>query len=173
NAIGGIQTTASHNPIQYNGFKISGVHAKPIGAQTGLKDIQAIAQSLDPSKGPDTVPPTGRYEERDLWDAYRAHVLRFLRPLRRRVRVFVDASNGMAGAMVPKVFEGVDNLVIIRQNFEITGSFAHDPNPLVAENMQTTQKGALTHKADVGACFDGDAERCILAEDQGLNSGRC
>lgn len=167
NAIGGIQTTASHNPIQYNGFKISGVHAKPIGAQTGLKDIQAIAQSLDPSKGPDTVPPTGRYEERDLWDAYRAHVLRFLRPLRRRVRVFVDASNGMAGAMVPKVFEGVDNLEIIRLNFEITGSFAHDPNPLVAENMKPTQQGVLTHKADLGACFDGDADRCIFTDEQG------
>ncbi len=167
NAIGGIQTTASHNPINYNGFKISGPEAKPIGAQTGLKDIQARAQAIGESHGPGAISPTGTYEKRDLWDDYRKHVLKFLAPLKRRVRVFIDASNGMAGAMIPKVFDNVENLEIVPLNFEITGSFVHDPNPLVAENMKPTQKGVVEHNAQLGACFDGDADRCILTDEKG------
>ncbi|HEX7008517.1 MAG TPA: hypothetical protein VF184_00955, partial [Phycisphaeraceae bacterium] len=163
NALGGIQTTASHNPIHYNGFKISGRQAKPIGANTGLKDIQQIAESIDQTN----LPPAGDYRTLDLWDAYRQHVLKFLTPPKRELRVFIDASNGMAGKMVPRVFEGVENLQIIPLNFEIGGQFAHEPNPLVAQNMIPTQQGVTEHRADLGACFDGDADRCILVDDQG------
>jgi len=163
-AVGGIQTTASHNPINYNGFKISGRQARPIGAQSGLKDIQKIAESLGESG---RVAPVGSYEQRDLWREYRAHVRKFLKPLERPLRVVIDASNGMAGMMVPKIFDGVPNLEIIRLNFEITGSFVHEPNPLVAENMKPTQEGVAARSADLGACFDGDADRCILTDEKG------
>lgn len=161
---GGIQTTASHNPIQYNGFKISGIQAKPIGAQTGLKTIQQIAETLP---GPGDTPMTGKVEKRDLWDEYRQHVLSFYRAGGRKLKVFVDASNGMAGKMVPRLFDGVDGLEIIPLNFEITGSFVHEPNPLVAENMKPTQDGVIQHGADLGVCFDGDADRCILTDEKG------
>lgn len=163
NAVGGIQTTASHNPINYNGFKISGQKAKPIGATTGLKDIQQIAESLDTTD----KPALGSYEQIDLWQPYREHVLSFLTPLKRKLKVFIDASNGMAGKMVPAVFDGVENLEIVPVNFEITGSFVHEPNPLVAENMIPTQQGVAEHHADLGACFDGDADRCMLVDDKG------
>jgi phosphomannomutase len=162
-AVGGVQTTASHNPINYNGFKISGKQARPIGATTGLKDIQAIAEKVADT----TRPATGGYETRDLWDAYRKHVLKFLTPLKKKTRVFIDASNAMAGEMVPKVFGGIENLEIIPLNFEITGTFAHEPNPLVPENMVPTQKGVMEHGADLGACFDGDADRCMLTDEKG------
>src|SRR3954465_6301097 len=79
--VGGIQTTASHNPIQYNGFKISGPKAKPIGAASGLDDIKRIATTLRVGQ----TGLKGQYEERDLWSAYKDHVLSFLdlkRPLR-------------------------------------------------------------------------------------------
>ena len=165
-AIGGIQTTASHNPINYNGFKISGAGAVPIGAQSGLVQIQQIAESLDDA-APKIHPPKGSYAQKDLWDAYREHVLGFLVPPVRPIKVVVDASNAMAGKMVPTIFDGVANLQIIPLNFEITGSFVHEPNPLVAANMIPTQEAVKAHGADLGVCFDGDADRCMLTDDQG------
>lgn len=165
-AAGGVQTTASHNPIQYNGFKISGAQAKPIGATSGLKEIQAIAEGLgDGAKAQASA--KGKLSQQDLWAEYRKHVHQFLTPLTRKLRVVVDASNAMAGLMVPKVFEGVENLEIIPLNFEMAGKFAHEPNPLVAENMIPTQEAVKQHGADLGACFDGDADRCMLVDDKG------
>jgi phosphomannomutase len=167
-AAGGIQTTASHNPIEYNGFKISGPQARPIGADTGLKDIQAIAESCG-DRG--SVQPSGVLEKMDLWEEYREHILRFLSPLKRPVKVFIDASNGMAGKLIPQAFDDIPNLEIIELNFEITGSFVHPPNPLEAENMVPTQTGVREHGAAMGACFDGDADRCMLTDDTGAIIG--
>jgi phosphomannomutase len=164
-AVGGIQVTASHNPPNYNGLKISGREAKPIGATTGLKEIQAIAETLG---GRGSIEPNGSLEERDLWEPYRAHVRKFLKPFARPLKVVIDASNGMAGKMVPKVFDGVTNLDIIPLNFDYqSGTFAHPPNPLVPANMKPTQKAVVENKADLGACFDGDADRCMLTDQRG------
>lgn len=161
-AMGGIQTTASHNPIQYNGFKISGPKAKPIGSATGLEDIKRIAMSL---RAAATTGVMGKYEEQDLWAGYRKHVLSFLN-LRRPMTVLVDASNGMAGKMVPAVFDGVRDLTILPLNFEITGSFVHDPNPLVEANLSQLKDRMKVTKVDLGACFDGDADRCMFVDEK-------
>jgi phosphomannomutase len=158
--VGGIMTTASHNPIQYNGFKISGPKAKPIGAASGLDDIKRIATTLRMGQ----TGLKGGYEEQDLWPAYRDHVLKFL-DLKRPLRVAIDASNGMAGKMVPKVFEGVKGLEIIPLLFEITGSFTHEPNPLVEANLDMLKKKMAETKPDLGACFDGDADRCMFLDE--------
>ena len=159
---GGVMTTASHNPSDYNGFKISGRRAAPIGADTGLVEIQRIAATL----GDAPIKPTGRAEPRDLWDDYRAHVLQFC-GIHRPLRVVVDASNGMAAEFIPRLFEGLENLEIIPLNMEITGTFNHEPNPLVPENMVPTQEAVREHQADFGVCFDGDADRCILCDERG------
>ncbi len=167
-AIAGIQTTASHNPIHYNGFKMSSRQAKPIGADTGLKEIQKLALA---SPDADQLKPIGSYEERDLWNEYRQHVLKFLAPLPRPMKVFIDASNGMGGKLIPRIFDNIPNLEIIKVNFEIGQGFAHEPNPLVAKNMLPTQQGVRQHKAALGACFDGDADRCILTDETGTIIG--
>ena len=161
-ALGGIQTTASHNPIQYNGFKISGPKARPIGSASGLDEIKRIALTETAS----AVKPTGKYEQQDLWAEYRAHVLKFL-DLRRPLRVVIDGSNGMAGRMVPAVFGNVPNLTIVPLLFEITGAFTHDPNPLVEANLDMLKKKMARETADLGACFDGDADRCVFLEENG------
>jgi phosphomannomutase len=166
-AVGGIQTTASHNPVQYNGFKISGPKAKPIGAATGLDDIKRIATSL---RGVGQTGLAGKLAQQDLWASYRKHVLQFL-DLKRPIKVVIDASNGMAGKMVPMVFDGVPNLQIIPLLFEITGAFSHDPNPLVEANLKDLQRQVQHEKPDLGVCFDGDADRCMFTDEKGKTIG--
>lgn len=166
-AVGGIQTTASHNPINYNGFKISGPKARPIGAASGLEDIRRIAATLTRVGGTGLQ---GSYTEMDLWGPYRQHVLNFL-DLRRPLRVVVDASNGMGGKLVPAVFGNVPNLQIIPLLFEITGSFVHEPNPLVESNLDMLKQKTLAEKPDLGVCFDGDADRCIFIDEQARTIG--
>jgi len=172
--VGGIQVTASHNPINYNGFKICGQLARPIGAESGLNTIRDIALSLTPrevKEASENEAGQGTIEQADLWAPYREHVLKFYTPPAhgRSLKVFVDGSNGMAGAMIPKVFDGVPGLDLIDLNFEHgpTVPFAHQPNPLVPENMVPTQEGVAEHKTDAGACFDGDADRCMFTDEKG------
>jgi phosphomannomutase len=164
--VGGIQTTASHHPIQYNGFKISGPKGKAVGAASGLNDIKRITSTLRPGN----TGLMGKYEERDPWPQYRKHVLKFL-DLQRPIKVAVDASNGMAGKMIPAIFEGQPNLEIVPVLFDITGAFTHDPNPLIAANLQMLQERVLETNADLGVCFDADADQCVFVDTQGQQIG--
>ncbi len=166
---GGVQVTASHNPADYNGFKISGIRARPIGQDTGLAEIQRLAALVEREK---CEPRGGRRETRDIWSAYRDHLLQRLNPRTldgsRTLRVAIDASNGMAGAMVPKVFDGVPGLRIDPIHFDhAKGTFVHDPNPLVEANLADVRARVVATKADFGVCFDGDADRCMVIDERG------
>lgn len=169
NAIGGIQTTASHNPAQYNGFKICRVKAKPVGMGTGLEKIQAMVDN----ELEDTISTVrGSEKSVDLWDAYRDHVFTYLDSRIQSgeitIRAAVDASNGMAGTMVPKLFSDVKGLELIEINFENDkGVFVHEPNPLVDANLQQTIDAVKEHNCHLGICFDGDADRCMVVDEQG------
>ncbi len=173
---GGVMTTASHNPPQYNGFKVSKRKAKPVGEATGLAEIRKYAATVDRSS---VSSAGGRVETRDLWDAYARHVRSFidLAALKKRpLRVVVDASNGMAGTMVPRVFgkkgAEVPGLEILELNFDNTkGEFVHEPNPLVASNLAQLQERVVHDKADLGICFDGDADRCVAVDETGAIIG--
>ncbi len=164
---GGVQVTASHNPANYNGFKVSKMLARPVGMSTGLEEIRRYAALVERDK---LVPKNGREDTRDLWDAYQQHVLQFLDPSivdgSRTIKVVIDASNGMAGPMVPRVFDGIDGLDITRINFDNSrGEFVHEPNPLVEANLQQLREKVVGVNADVGFCFDGDADRCMVVDE--------
>jgi phosphomannomutase len=163
---GGIQVTASHNPAKYNGFKISGLEAKPIGGDTGLKDIEHIATALLHTKGN----VTGSVENRDLTSEYKKHVLKFLRSNIKKMKVAVDASNGMAGKIVPAIF-GKLPVKIIELNFEHKGQFKHEPNPLIESNLAELKAAVKKNKCDFGVCFDGDADRLMMVDEKGNTIG--
>lgn len=174
-AVGGVMVTASHNPPRYNGFKISGAKAKPIGKATGLDEIkQLVEQGVQaPARS------AGAVETRDLWSDYRKHVRKFLDTQALRVhplRIVVDASSAMAGTMVPHVFPPADasaeGLVIEPLHFDNeSGEFAHGLNPLLAENLVDLQRAVRDRGADLGVCFDGDADRCVVVDELGETIG--
>lgn len=166
-ACGGIQVTASHNPLQYNGFKICVHRAKPVGQDTGLSEIKRIVENLQRMPSSATIHAA---QQVDLWDEYRQHVMKFFRPAK-KLKVVADASNGMGGKMLPTIF-GEADIELIPLNFEIGGEFAHPPNPLVEANLQQTKDAVRKYKADLGICMDGDADRCMFVDEKG-NTVRC
>jgi len=159
---GGIQTTASHNPAQYNGFKICGLKGRPIGRETGLDDIRRIATVI----GRHETGTTAAVRTEDLAVAYRKFIRGFLKDVP-PTKAVIDASNGMAGRWFPIVFEDCPGLDIAAMNFEHDGTFVHEPNPLVEENLAALRQAVVAQQADFGACFDGDADRCMFVDGDG------
>lgn len=170
-AAGGVQVTASHNPAKYNGFKISGLSARPIGEGSGLEEIRRRAALANKDKA-DGV---GHLETRDLWPAYREWLLQRMNADllngKEKLKIAIDASNGMAGRMIPEVFGDVPGLEIIELNFKMDGEFVHEPNPLVEKNLNSVQEAVQKHGADFGVCFDGDADRCVVVDEKGKTIG--
>ncbi|MBW3602017.1 MAG: phosphomannomutase/phosphoglucomutase [Actinobacteria bacterium] len=160
----GAMFTASHNPPEYNGIKLCRAGAEPVSLDSGLAEIRDRAQSGDlPVAG-----SPGGHHERDMLADYAEHVRSFvdaraMRPL----TVAVDAGNGMAGHVVPAVFEGLP-LDVVPLYFELDGSFPNHPaNPIEPENLRDLQAAVRAHACDVGLAFDGDADRMFCVDEEG------
>lgn len=157
--------TASHNPAEFNGIKMCLAGAAPVGADTGLGEIEAMVRA-DPDPPP--APAPGRRTSRDLLAEYVAHVRSFvdtaaLRPL----RVVVDTANGMGGLVVPAVFDGlpfeIDHLYP-----ELDGAFPNHPaDPLQPANQRDLVARVRDTGADAGLAFDGDADRVFFVDETG------
>ncbi len=165
----GVMFTASHNPAQYNGMKMCLSGARPIGRDTGLAEIQALAEKLQDEPLPAERAPL---ESRSLLDEWAQHVISFVdRSALRPLRVIADTANGMGGLVVPTVFAHLPFEVEILFP-ELDGSFPNHPaDPIQPENLVDLKKAVLERRADIGLAFDGDADRVFLVDERAEVSG--
>jgi len=165
--------TASHNPASYNGIKFSRAGARGISLDTGLAAIRDRAK-LYIQNGLEEVDQPGTYRDMHILLQY-ASYLRELVDLTgiRKLKVVVDAGNGMGGMTVPAVLGHASDLQplpleIIPMYFELDGTFPnHEANPLDPKNLVDLQAAVLEHGADIGLAFDGDADRCFVIDEKG------
>ncbi len=160
----GVMITASHNPGKYNGMKFCRAQAFPVSLESGLADIRDLAISgnyVEPGH-------KGQVIQRDVLDDYVQHALAFIdiskiRPL----KVVIDSGNGMAGMVMPHVFKYLP-CELVPLYFDLDGNFPNHPaSPIEPENMEDLQKKVREVGADLGAAFDGDADRMFPVDEHG------
>ncbi|WP_031519530.1 phosphomannomutase/phosphoglucomutase [Streptomyces sp. NRRL F-5123] len=164
----GAMFTASHNPAQYNGIKMCRAGAAPVGQDTGLADIRALAERWLETGVPAGAATPGTVTDRDVLGDY-ADCLRSLVDLSgmRPLKVVVDAGNGMGGHTVPTVLAGLP-VDLVPMYFELDGTFPnHEANPLDPKNLVDLQHRVRATGADIGLAFDGDADRCFAVDERG------
>ncbi len=162
---GGIMITASHNPANYNGLKLTRDRAQAISLETGLSAIReriASGTAAPPATRPGTI------SHRDVLDDFAQHCLSFIDPARiKPFKIAIDAGNGMAGLTVPYVFKHLP-CHVTPLFFELDGTFPNHPaSPIEPENMVDLQKAVLDHGCDLGVAFDGDADRMFIVDEKG------
>ena len=161
----GAMFTASHNPAAYNGIKLCKSQARPIGQESGLLRIKDLVISGIPI----TNRPVGKERSENLLDAYVNFLVSLfdLSEVSRKLKVVIDAGNGMAGYTAPAVMAKL-NVEVIPMYFELDGNFPnHEANPIEPNNLKDLQKKVKAVKADIGLAFDGDADRCFLIDEKG------
>ena len=160
---GGLAVTASHNPKQYIGFKLCRAEARPMSADTGIKDIQKLAE------GP-ALPPAARKGKRDFVDLKQdwiAHIAGFAKGIA-PMTVCVDYANGMGANESPATFAKIPGLKIVPLYELLDGTFPnHEANPLKESNLDVLRDAVKKNKATMGLSFDGDADRCAFVDEEG------
>lgn len=166
---GGIEITASHNPMDYNGMKLVRENARPISADTGLKEIQALAESdefIDVSN-------KGRTEKYNILPEFVNHLMSYIDPAKiRPMKLVMNAGNGAAGHVIDAIEQKFQQLNIpvefIKIHHEADGNFPNGiPNPILTENRASTRDAVIEHAADMGIAWDGDFDRCFLFDEKG------
>ena len=161
---GGIMVTASHNPIDYNGFKLVREQSRPISADSGLQEIRKVVEAgrFTPAQR------TGSMDTLDPWPDYIRHLLGYvevgaIRPL----KVVSNPGNGGAGAVIDRLAPELP-LEFVRVHHEPDGHFPNGiPNPLLPENRSATRDAVLAQGADLGLAWDGDYDRCFFFDEEG------
>ncbi|HHL0960260.1 TPA: phosphomannomutase CpsG [Serratia marcescens] len=168
---GGIEVTASHNPMNYNGMKLVRSQAKPISGDTGLRDIQRLAENnsfaaVDPAK-------RGSYEKISIEKEYVDHLLSYVNTANfKPLKLVVNSGNGAAGHVIDAIESRFKQLQVpvefIKVHHQPDGNFPNGiPNPLLPECREDTAQAVRQYKADMGIAFDGDFDRCFLFDENG------
>ncbi|OOW13493.1 phosphomannomutase [Acinetobacter sp. MF4640] len=166
---GGIEITASHNPMDYNGMKLVREQARPIGADSGLAEIQALAESGAFTE----VTQKGSTTPYNILPEFIEHLMGYINPAKiRPLKLVVNAGNGAAGHVIDAIEEKFKALNIpvefIKIHHEADGHFPNGiPNPILVENRDSTRHAVLEHHADMGIAWDGDFDRCFLFDEKG------
>ena len=166
---GGIEITASHNPMDYNGMKLVRENARPISADTGLKEIQSLAESEQFIE----VEKKGSTQKYNILPEFIEHLLTYIDPSKiRPLKLVMNAGNGAAGHVVDAIEEKFKALNIPVEFIKIhnhpDGTFPNGiPNPILVENRDSTRNAVLIHHADMGIAWDGDFDRCFLFDEKG------
>jgi len=161
---GGIMVTASHNPPDYNGMKFVRAESRPISGDTGLKDIQKIAEADVYS----TPAARGSRFAIDIAAQYIEHLRSYLEPQKlKKLRIVVNAGNGGAGLIIDQLEQYLP-FEFIKINHVPDGTFPNGvPNPMLEDSRKPTADAIRQHKADLGVAWDGDYDRCFLFDERG------
>ncbi|EKO3979922.1 phosphomannomutase CpsG [Vibrio fluvialis] len=166
---GGVEVTASHNPMDYNGMKLVREGSKPISGDTGLREIQALAEKNEFVD----VEVKGNYKKVSLLQEYVNHLMGYITPANiKPMKLVVNSGNGAAGHVIDELEKRFIELSIplelIKVHHEEDGNFPNGiPNPLLPECRADTANAVKEHKADMGIAFDGDFDRCFLFDENG------
>ncbi|BBT70412.1 phosphomannomutase CpsG [Klebsiella sp. WP8-S18-ESBL-06] len=169
---GGIEVTASHNPMDYNGMKLVREDAKPISGDTGLRDIQFLAEA---NEFPPVEPLNrGNYKKIDILEDYINHLMGYIdfANFKRPMKLVVNSGNGAAGHVIDAIEKRFNEsnvpVTFIKVHHQPDGTFPNSiPNPLLPECRQDTSDAVIKHNADLGIAFDGDFDRCFLFDGDG------
>ncbi len=166
---GGIEVTASHNPMDYNGMKLVARGAVPISGDTGLKAIQALAEANQFAP----ASKRGNLTQQSILKPFVDHLLTYIEPSAiKPLKLVVNSGNGAAGHVIDEIETRFKQLNIpitfIKVHHEADGSFPNGiPNPLLPENREATTDAVKAHQADMGIAWDGDFDRCFLFDEHG------
>ncbi|WP_090365382.1 phosphomannomutase CpsG [Ferrimonas sediminum] len=168
---GGIEVTASHNPIDFNGMKLVREESKPISGDSGLNAIRELAECNQ--FAPPSAETQGEYHYRNLLPEYVQHLMTYINPANLPpLKLVVNAGNGAAGHVIDAIEQVLGRqgvpVEFIKIHHQPDGSFPHGiPNPLLPECRADTRQAVIEHQADMGIAWDGDFDRCFLFDERG------